>query len=851
MRQERYDYHSIPIPGGGFVTGLLFHPKQAGLLYARTDVGGVYRYNPENETWLPLMDWVDAKHEAYMQVMSIALDDEHPERLFAVCGNEWSGSRKMPFPRSSALLCSEDYGEHFQIKKVPFMVNGNGPTRSCAEKLEYVDGKLYYASAEEGLFCSDDLGESWENIPTPNKHLVFVHVDKKRHWILLSCTGESDEKRFEPVSRETSLYLAIDGHDFKPLPVPEWPQEYTEKPAGYVAVSYAVSEEESLPMENRLRRRSQVLLYSKTYDIRWAGLRPEASLGQEIQEIYVTFSCAGRKNTFIPYGSFACECGGGTHGKLLRYSLPLDVLDGAPQAFDYCPEPHSGRRSANSRSEFFMGRIFIAYEDLTPPIPEGAGMCGIAVYGDMIYCSTINERYNYLYRSMNKGRTFEQVLNPSVVDSMDFDVPYMKPEYNNDRLLVHWMSCLVIDPFSPDFLLLNTGTGVFASFSASKPSPRFKSLSNGIEETVHLNLYAPPAGEIKVLDIVGDLGGFAFTELDKPCENTFADEKDHRYITCNNADYTDKPVKISVPHFPQNGQLPYIATARGNWTGHTKGGLIMSMDDCKTFRRLSMPYGLNAELDEVCHHIEQPNVNAGWCAMSCDGKTILWTLAEKWFRLPVGNAVRTDDYGETYHLVEVYDKKGEPLSKQGEFPSGEGGKEIKFFADRVNPNWFYGFGERGQVYFSSDKGVHFCEYEMPEDFPADFYFSGVDGAKRGEIRCETGKTGSVYIACEKYGLWHLNFSENGISAECIEKSTVYRVGLGKGLNPEYPALYINGYIEGEYGFYRKNTPDEDWVRINTDNQMYGRLTAISGDPNIVNRVYIATNGRGIFVGEKS
>ncbi len=808
MRQERYNYHSIPIPGGGFVTGLLFHPTEPGLLYARTDVGGIYRYNPENETWISLMDWVDAEHEAYMQVMSIALDDERPERLFAVCGNEWSGGSKMPIPRSSALLYSEDYGEHFQIKNVPFMVNGNGSTRSCAEKLEYVDGKLYYASAEEGLFYSDDLGESWENIPTPNKHLVFVHVDKKRHWILLSCTGEpSDSLDLAP--RENSLYLAINGHDFQPLPVPEWPQEYAEKPAGYVAVSYAVSE----------------------------------------NKIYVTFSCAGRKNTFSPYGSFACECGGGTHGKLLRYSLPLDVIDGAPQASDYCPAPHSGRRSANSRSEFFMGRISFTYEDLTPSIPEGAGMCGIAVHGDMIYCSTINERYNYIYRSMDKGRTFEQVLNPSLVDSMDFDVPYMKPEYNNDRLLIHWMSCLAIDPFSPDFLLFNTGTGVFASFSASKPSPRFKSLSNGIEETVHLNLYAPPSGEVKVLDIVGDLGGFAFTELDEPCENTFADEKNHRYITCNNADYTDEPVKISVPRFSQTGQMPYIATARGNWTGHTKGGLIMSLDDCKTFRRLPMPYGLNAELDEVCHHIEQPNVNAGWCAMSCDGKVILWTLAEKWFRLPAGNAVRTDDYGETYQLVEIYDKKGEPLSKKGELLSEENGKEIKFFADRVNPNWFYGFGESGQVYFSTDKGVHFYEYEMPEDFPTDFYFSGVDGAKRGEIRCETGKTGSVYIASEKYGLWHLNFSENGVDAKHIEKNTVYRVGIGKGLNPEYPALYISGYIEGEYGFYRKNTSDEDWTRINTDNQMYGRPTVISGDPNIVNRVYIATNGRGIFYGE--
>lgn len=51
MRELSYQYKNLPIPGGGYVTGFIFHKKKKGLLYLRTDIGGTYRFDPEHQRW--------------------------------------------------------------------------------------------------------------------------------------------------------------------------------------------------------------------------------------------------------------------------------------------------------------------------------------------------------------------------------------------------------------------------------------------------------------------------------------------------------------------------------------------------------------------------------------------------------------------------------------------------------------------------------------------------------------------------------------------------------------------------------------------------------------------------------
>jgi xyloglucan-specific exo-beta-1,4-glucanase len=44
--------------GGGFVPGIVFNPTEKGLAYARTDIGGLYRLNPADDSWTALQDYV-------------------------------------------------------------------------------------------------------------------------------------------------------------------------------------------------------------------------------------------------------------------------------------------------------------------------------------------------------------------------------------------------------------------------------------------------------------------------------------------------------------------------------------------------------------------------------------------------------------------------------------------------------------------------------------------------------------------------------------------------------------------------------------------------------------------------
>ena len=767
-----YTYKNCPIPGGGFVTGFVFHPKQKNILYARTDIGGTYRYDFENKYWQSLIDHVTAKDLSECYPLSIALRESKPNDLYIACGNGKEGK----------LCVSHDRGESFKYYDIPAGIHGTSPGRGTGERLQVTsDERIYFGSQTQGLLRSNDGGASWESIivcesgSSNETNITFVWLHPSNPNIIVVATSGQDNSTAEHV-RGTSLYISTDaGASFKvmqgqPNPVDEGAGNYS----GYV------------------------------------GQR--ASF--DGKHLYITLSSAGTRRRFGGWSSYACDSGNVHDGAILRYTLNEN---GVTEVKDISPTALRKSMNPNHKLGFGIG-----------------GICADLNRAGVVICSTQgSHKGEYVLYSKDYGESWKPILHGLDVGKMHFTVPYMKPEYNGNDLLIHWMSDIKIDPFCSDRALFNTGTGIFMTENLAQADTvevEWSPQSSGVEETVHLNVYSPPEGDVRLIDIVGDLGAFAFSDLDNPCENSFADKVGNRYITCMNADFPDQSSNIVV------------VTPRGNWTGKTTGGVIISDDQCKSFTLLKHPFGLTDEIDKLLSQIIQPNTNSGWVAITADASTIVWSIANI-RRIPITAVVHTHDRGESWAVSKVYDLDNKLIT--------DSEKSMKVMSDRVNRNIFYGFGENAQLYVSTDKGETFHQRKSPLQLDG-VDLAGIDGANRVEVRCESGKQGVIWLAAGS--LWRIeyNVESDGFTADKIsgENDIIRCQGMGKNApDSEYKTLYVSGTIKDEYGFFRSHDDGKSWERINSDKQMYGAISSICGDPRTYGRIYIATGSRGVLYGQ--
>jgi photosystem II stability/assembly factor-like uncharacterized protein len=441
------------------------------------------------------------------------------------------------------------------------------------------------------------------------------------------------------------------------------------------------------------------------------------------------------------------------------------------------------------------------WTEITPVKPgvvgEKFGYGAVAVdarHPGTVITSTFYQR-NEIYRSTNAGQTWTPLLAGAEWDHSA--APYTR------AFSPHWMGDIEIDPFDSDHVLFTTGYGIWATANASAVDRgqhlRWTFDNRGVEETFPLGIISPPEGA-HLLSGLGDIDGFRHDDLDvSPPQGTFVD-----------------------PHFVNTESIDFAANApaavvrSGTLRGPAAGAVraAYSVDGGKTWR----PFATEPPLPPAAANNRFLG-GAGTIALSCDGKTVVWT--------PRGGSPEvTHDWGATW------------VPSSGTVPA------LRVIADRVSPSKFYGFDTQGgSVCVSSDAGFSFAV--AAKDLPK---VAGNFFPAPGDLHAVPGIEGDLWLAAADTLFHSTDSGATFARISSIEEAAT--VGFGKAAPGQtYPAVFLAGKIQGLFGVFRSDDAGATWTRITDDRHQYAAIVHLTGDPRIFGRVYLAAAGRGILYGD--
>ena len=262
-----YEWKSVPFGGGGYVDGLVFHPREAGLLYARTDSGGAYRFDLATRAWVPLLDHLSRGDADLMGVLSLAVDPREPNRVYLACGQylaDWA--------RKGALLSSTDRGATWRVTELGVKLGGRWDGRGSGERLQVDPNQgeiLLLGTTRDGLMKSTNRGQSFSRLSFPASHVSLVLFDPSS-----GAPGTPTRTVYVGSHDQPGLYVSSDaGGSFSRVPgSPEQaPQRAAIGPDGTLYVSFSTTQSDAVA--NPLNARSGSV-WKRDPDGRWTDITP-------------------------------------------------------------------------------------------------------------------------------------------------------------------------------------------------------------------------------------------------------------------------------------------------------------------------------------------------------------------------------------------------------------------------------------------------------------------------------------------------------------------------------------------------------------------------------------------------
>ncbi|MCQ2252243.1 MAG: exo-alpha-sialidase [Bacteroidales bacterium] len=730
------DFQAVPIVGGGFVPGLVFSNIAKDVRFARTDMGGAYRWDIKARRWVQMLDFLSIDEANLQGVESIAIDPRNPSHVMLACGTYTR--------ENGAILVSHDGGNTFSRTDVPFGMGGNENGRGNGERLS-IDPKnsnvAFMGTRNDGLWKTSDDGRSWQKVAGFPDVGEPVDLKDPNNWqtrgsgviSVLFCPADSDKGKgltsrifaFVSLRDRESAFVSTDGGD-------TWN-----------------------PVEKQPTR-----------------LRPTHAVLSSDDVIYVSYA--------------------DTPG-------PSAYSDGYVYSYNVANGEWKNISPIKADGALGFGYAAVAVDRQNPNV--------VVATTHYLGCK-YNLYQEEIFYSQDRGESWK----PLFTSGFEYDhslAPYtaMAP--------LHWMFDVEIDPFNSNHLMFVTGFGGWETFNLSDintdKNVRFSIMSQGIEETVPLELYCPHEGA-RLISGIGDYGGYTHFDITKVCESG----------------------AHSVPFF---GNTNAVA---GAWHAQNvvfRSGVVFNHRS-DTIHPIS--YSLDSGATwQMCKTVPERGAWRGSLAVGSDGKICVWTPRDM-------GAYRTANNGDTWSAI----------------PSLPKGMRVE--ADKENPAKFYSLDILNKtLYVSADTAKFFVPHRLQLNgyvpLPWDKTEKQARGDRRGgqdRVYSTPGHESDLWIASYD-GLYHLDLAKHssytddgGLVPEAMSQvSRLYGFGFGKGRSGLYPSLYIIGVVNGVYGFYLSNDEGRSWQQLNDDDHQYGLVLQIIGDMQEYGRFYIATHGRGIITGK--
>jgi hypothetical protein len=396
-----------------------------------------------------------------------------------------------------------------------------------------------------------------------------------------------------------------------------------------------------------------------------------------------------------------------------------------------------------------------------------------------------------MYRTTDGGVNWTDIWANGTLDASNS--PWNTPSNPLQRPSFANWSGSVLDPFDQDHAFISSGNAVYETKNLTQPHSSWTYGQNGIEESAPLSLISPTANEWNAYPLIsgiGDICGFIHTDVNVVPTAKFANP------WCGNTsslDYAKNNSKIVVRVGMQGYANPQQYGAV-SWNGGYSWN----------------PFSSNG-----------PNTSGGGqVAISTDGDTILWSNGGK-------PTVVSGNYGASWTEVPV---------PQGALITSDGSNATTFYAyERSTGSFYASYNKGGTWYLLSTNGA----MGLP--------------TWGDNLSVPLGKAGEIWVSTAQGLYRNTNWGKDSWTRMPVVESAK-AVGFGKAApGASFPAMYLDGKINGVIGIYRSIDTGASWVRIDSAQGQYGHAgyenATITGDPKVFGTVYLGK--RGIMVGTSS